>query len=187
MPALLEQMDAPLSIRAISTMLLPTTQSSDSIKKKGKRSDESSLNKAQDLSRYTTSNTSVSTNSASSSSTRIQRKSTSSSLATSQDITNVLVVTTDTSCPLPEIFEQDIMLLDTRCSHHMANYQSFVRDFNENYTVIPWIGTVVIGNGSTAIISGYGYKWLFGRVLIVPAIILSVGIRFVGIYVRFEG
>jgi len=42
-PTLLEQMDAQLSTRAISTTPLPTARSSDSINKKRRRSDESSI------------------------------------------------------------------------------------------------------------------------------------------------
>jgi len=68
-----------------------------------------------------------------------------------------MVVNTDAGRSLPENFESDIMLLDTGCSHHMANHQSFVRDFKEkNVQLLPGLGTVVMGNGSTAVISGYG-------------------------------
>jgi len=102
--ALLEQMDAQLNTRAISITPLPTARSSESINKKRRRSDESPSNEPQQPSSRTTSNTSVSTSFTSTSSIRIQRKSTSSSLVSSRDTNHVLVVNTDATRSVQEIF-----------------------------------------------------------------------------------
>jgi len=111
----------------------------------------------------------------------------------SRDTNNVIIVNTDATRTLSEVFESDIILVDTGCSHHMANHPSYVRDFKENNAQLsPSLGTVVMGNGSTAVISGYGTKWPFGRVLIVPTlsckVILSVGmLESLGYSFVFEG
>jgi len=157
-PALIERMDAKLSTRAISTMPLPTALSSDSINKKRRQSDDSSPNEPPPSSSHTTSNTSVSTNSASTNSTRIQRKSTSKSLVSSRDTNNFIIGNTNATRTLPDVVESDIMLVDTGSSNHMASHQSYVRDFKENNAQLsPPLDTVGMGNGSTAVIDYWSY------------------------------
>ena len=105
-PALLEQMDAQLNTRAISTTPLPTARSSDSSNKKRRRSDDSPSSEHPPYSGYTTSTNLVPTNSTSTNSSRIPRKTTSRSLVSSRDTNNVIIVNTDATRTLSKALNQ---------------------------------------------------------------------------------
>jgi len=66
----------------------------------------------------------------------------------------------------------------------MAKDKSFVHEFQANLD--NKLGTVLMGNEASSSISGHGYKWPFGQVLIVPdlanKVVLSVGMLEVSDY-----
>jgi len=70
----------------------------------------------------------------------------------------------------PEIENQ--ILLDSECSHHLIWSQNDLENFvanDDKYSL--GLGSICLGNGVYAPISGYDNKFPFGRMLVVPGLL----------------
>ena len=94
---------------------------------------------------------------------------------------NMIIVSNNESLEpqYPDMINQ--ILLDSGCSYHLIRDQNDVQNFvgNDDKDSLG-LGVIHLGNGVTVSISGYGNRFPFGRMLVVPnllyKIILSAGL-----------